>query len=161
MALTHRVGSAPPASSSLPRCPVCQDFVPTCATSGRGHLIFGDARGVVKIINRDMEESRFQAFEASVLHMQQLKKTNVLVSIGNDGGQHNTTIKIWSVSDRNHTSAWVLLSFVPYRSLTLAVALPRSSPNPQAPRPDRRGGQSHARACTQSLLAQVSRRAGQ
>ena len=94
MALILRVGSAPPRLVAAARA-VRQDFVPTCATSGRGHLIFGDARGVVKIINRDMEESRFQAFEASVLHMQQLKKTNVLVSIGNDGGQHNTTIKIW------------------------------------------------------------------
>ena len=72
-----------------------QDFLPICSTSGRGHLIFGDARGFLKIINRDLEEVRFQAYETACMHLQQLKKSNILVTIGNDGGINNTTIKIW------------------------------------------------------------------
>lgn len=72
-----------------------QDFTPSCSTSGRGHLIFGDTRGTIKIVNRDLEETKFSAYEAEVMQMQQLKKTNVLVTIGNDGTTQNTTIKIW------------------------------------------------------------------
>jgi len=74
-----------------------QDFIPICSTSGRGHLIFGDARGFLKIINRDLEEEevRFQAYETACMHLQQLKKSNILVTIGSDGGINNTTIKIW------------------------------------------------------------------
>lgn len=68
-----------------------------CSTSGRGHVFFGDAKGWIKVMNRDLEESRFQAYESGVLHMQQLKKSNLLVTVGNDGG--GTSIKIWRIQE--------------------------------------------------------------
>ena len=98
MALALCSHSAPAPALFRPPPPFAlglQDFTPTCCTSGRGHLIFGDARGYLKLINRDLEESRWQAFESGVLHLHQLTKSNILVSIGNEGGLNNTTIKIW------------------------------------------------------------------
>jgi hypothetical protein len=84
------------ASSSSSSHLFADGFVPCCSTSGRGHLVFGDARGTIKIINRDHEEQKFAAYESAVQHVQQLRKSNVLVSVGQDGGgTHNTTIKIW------------------------------------------------------------------
>lgn len=71
----------------------------------------------MKIINRDLEETKFQAYETNVLQMQQLKKSNVLVTIGNDGGTQNTTIKIWrldqSEPDGNPMLARALKIFSP------------------------------------------------
>jgi len=83
--------------SNAQTCNLFQDgFVPTCSASGRGSLLFGDGRGVIKQLNRDLSETlRFQAYESDVMHMQQLKRGNILVTIGNDAGEQNTAIKIW------------------------------------------------------------------
>jgi len=98
-------------SASLPSSLFSDGFVPSCCSSGRGHLVFGDARGTIKIVNRDHEEQKWAAYESQVLHVQQLRKSNVLVSVGVEGGPsgsgagvtspspaeqaHSTTIKIW------------------------------------------------------------------
>lgn len=76
------------------------DFTPTCSTSGRGLLIFGDANGDIRLINRDYEVVKFQACEGKgkVIALQQLKHaqhSNILVSLGDIIG--NTCIKIWKL----------------------------------------------------------------
>lgn len=39
-------------------CAQCLDI--TCASSGRGHLVFGDAEGVITLVDRDFRLYPFQ-----------------------------------------------------------------------------------------------------
>ena len=89
-------------------CAQCLDI--TCASSGRGHLVFGDAEGVITLVDRDfrlypfqvrhpnnsmlqlcccchatsLSHSRcwLQAFKHHVNHVVQLKHSDVLIAIG-------------------------------------------------------------------------------
>ncbi len=53
-----------------------------CATSGRGNIILGDARGRIHIISRDLIISNWSAHDSIVTHVHQLKTLDVLVSVG-------------------------------------------------------------------------------
>ena len=69
-------------------------FTPTCGTSGRGQLIYGDSQGQIRLFNRDFEPTIFQAYETCVTALHQLKRNHVLLSIGNDAVD-SSTLKIW------------------------------------------------------------------
>jgi vacuolar protein sorting-associated protein 11 len=58
-------------------------------------LIFGDGKGVIRIFNRDFAEIQFQAYDIDVIGVHQLKRSNVLVAMGNDSGNDGTAIKIY------------------------------------------------------------------
>jgi hypothetical protein len=81
------------ASSSTTSTPsIFTEFCPSCTTSGRGQIIWGDDRGVIKCMNRDLEETlKWNAYEVNVLFLQQLKKSNMLISVGNDATASNTS----------------------------------------------------------------------
>lgn len=74
-----------------------QEFRPTCSASGRGHLIFGDSKGAIKIANRDFDEQVFPAYEGEggVIALHQLKRQHTMVSLGNELG--NSSIKVWKL----------------------------------------------------------------
>ena len=48
------------------------NYTPTCSSSGRGRLIFGDAKGVVRMVNRDMEKQDFIAYDGNVIDLLQV-----------------------------------------------------------------------------------------
>jgi len=62
--------------------PLAQSIDISCSTSGRGHLIFGDAVGGISLVDRDFGTRRFQAFKRRTTHVTQLRHADVLVSIG-------------------------------------------------------------------------------
>eukprot|EP01116_Phalansterium_solitarium_P000785 TRINITY_DN10648_c0_g1_i1.p1 TRINITY_DN10648_c0_g1~~TRINITY_DN10648_c0_g1_i1.p1 ORF type:complete len:1021 (-),score=472.43 TRINITY_DN10648_c0_g1_i1:124-3186(-) len=70
----------------------------TCATSGRGRLIFGDADGCMHVVERDFKTVvAFAAYERAVTHCQQLRDSNTLVTVGDDDEAIAPTIKIWNL----------------------------------------------------------------
>jgi len=79
---------------------IFKEFSPTCSTSGRGHLIFGDAKGVIRIFNREFNKQEFSAHSAEVIEVHQLKRSHILVSLGNElvGGP---SIKIWKLDSED------------------------------------------------------------
>ncbi|RWS28783.1 vacuolar protein sorting-associated protein 11-like protein [Leptotrombidium deliense] len=68
----------------------------TCATTGRGHLIFGDGDGYIHSVNRQFQISSFQAFEICVTHLYQSAEKAFLVSAGADEPGINPLVKIWN-----------------------------------------------------------------
>src|SRR4051812_33167977 len=62
----------------------------TASTSGRGHIILGDAHGYVFIVDKQFQVNSFRAYSSDngddgrVSHLKQLKQRNVLVTIGED-----------------------------------------------------------------------------
>ncbi|OQR92954.1 vacuolar protein sorting-associated protein [Thraustotheca clavata] len=54
----------------------------TCMSGNRGLLIVGDAQGYIHMANRQLETRAFRAYDHFVSHVVMMKKTNVLVSIG-------------------------------------------------------------------------------
>ena len=61
-----------------------QDFTPTCSTSGRGSVILGDGLGMIRIFDRDYKCKAFAAHDVSVSCVFQLKRSNILISLGSD-----------------------------------------------------------------------------
>lgn len=57
--------------------------------------MFGDGKGVIRIVNRDFAKVEFSAYDIDVIALHQLKRSNMLVSIGNDAD--GTAIKIWKL----------------------------------------------------------------
>lgn len=58
----------------------------TCATSGRGHLLLGDALGFVHVVDRALSVASFPAHDRAVTHVHQLRQRNILLTAGYDGG---------------------------------------------------------------------------
>ncbi|KAI8826715.1 uncharacterized protein EV422DRAFT_511151 [Fimicolochytrium jonesii] len=80
-----------------------KDLEVTASSHGRGHLFYGDASGVVIILNHSMSVVfSFQAHEGRVTHLRHMKFKNQLVSVGED--EHGIPIvKVWNLDklDRN------------------------------------------------------------
>eukprot|EP00808_Paulinella_micropora_P031042 g83159.t1 len=89
-----------------------QGWEPTCSTSGRGHLIFGDTQGMIRVVDRDFKCLAFPAFDGKVISMVQLKRTNTLVAIGNEA-ETNTCVKIWNLDQIDSTGVPVLARNLP------------------------------------------------
>ncbi|EQC28136.1 hypothetical protein SDRG_14094 [Saprolegnia diclina VS20] len=79
----------------------------TCMSGNRGLLIVGDAQGQIHMANRQLETRAFRAHDHFVSHVVMMKKTNVLVSIG-DGKDPRDPDLIQSskaVAEANRTQA--------------------------------------------------------
>eukprot|EP00232_Nephroselmis_pyriformis_P029919 CAMPEP_0182871158 /NCGR_PEP_ID=MMETSP0034_2-20130328/10957_1 /TAXON_ID=156128 /ORGANISM="Nephroselmis pyriformis, Strain CCMP717" /LENGTH=90 /DNA_ID=CAMNT_0025003691 /DNA_START=12 /DNA_END=280 /DNA_ORIENTATION=+ len=62
----------------------------TCSTSGRGSVLLGDSSGVVHAIGREFtHRCSFQAHKIRVTYVHQLKRSNQVLTIGDEdaGGQ--------------------------------------------------------------------------
>lgn len=76
----------------------------TCATSGRNSITLGDAEGFIRIFDRNFSiEQDFQAYQIAVTHLRQAKNCNLLISVGDDGGEPNNSgiIKIWNLDKKD------------------------------------------------------------
>ena len=81
---------------------IFKDFKPTCSSSGYGYIAFGGANGAVRFMNRQHKIVEFQAYGKTVLDIKQLKRSNVIVTIGEDSNTDNdTSLKFWRVSESN------------------------------------------------------------
>lgn len=75
----------------------------TCSTSGRGNLLFGDTTGNIYTVNRSFEYSSFRPYEGPVIALQQLKRADILASLGMETGDNeynsasNPIFKIWKL----------------------------------------------------------------
>lgn len=54
----------------------------TAATSGNGHLVFGDCVGNVHLVNRQYEIVTFRAYETTLAIAQQVQNSTYLFTIG-------------------------------------------------------------------------------
>ena len=73
--LTAEGGAGEDGKTGTDTLPLFKDgFVPKCGTSGRGFLIFGDEKGLIRIINRDFEVQTFTAYEGGdVIQVHQVR----------------------------------------------------------------------------------------
>ncbi|XP_063243527.1 vacuolar protein sorting-associated protein 11 homolog isoform X2 [Bacillus rossius redtenbacheri] len=69
----------------------------TAATSGHGHLVFGDSEGNVHLVGRAFEVTTFRAYELRVVLAKQLRHSALLVTVGEDEPGINPVIKVWSL----------------------------------------------------------------
>lgn len=72
-----------------------RSFKPTCSSSGRGSLVFGDDKGMVRVLDRALAVTAFQAYDGRVLDVKQLKRSNVIATLGIDSGVADASIKLW------------------------------------------------------------------
>ncbi|XP_046814687.1 vacuolar protein sorting-associated protein 11 homolog [Vespa crabro] len=70
----------------------------TAATSGNGHLVFGDNTGSVHLVNRTYDVNTFRAYEISLTLAQQVQHSTFLFTIGEDEPGCNPTIKVWNLA---------------------------------------------------------------
>eukprot|EP01062_Namystynia_karyoxenos_P035007 TRINITY_DN25649_c0_g1_i1.p1 TRINITY_DN25649_c0_g1~~TRINITY_DN25649_c0_g1_i1.p1 ORF type:complete len:1048 (+),score=476.22 TRINITY_DN25649_c0_g1_i1:93-3236(+) len=76
----------------------------TCCTSGLGKLIFGDHEGYVHLFDRALATQSFQAYGSQVTHMKQLRKRNLLFTVGDEAGADAVgranvgVVKVWEAS---------------------------------------------------------------
>lgn len=54
----------------------------TAATSGNGHLVFGDNTGSVHLVNRTYEVTTFRAYEVTLTLAEQVQHSTYLFTIG-------------------------------------------------------------------------------
>ena len=57
----------------------------TCVTGGRGQIVVGDAHGrlhFLHMLGGQMKMSTHPAYQNAVLHLLQLKQSNLLISVG-------------------------------------------------------------------------------
>lgn len=79
----------------------------TCSTSGRGNLIFGDKSGTIYTVNRSFEYTSFRPYGGKVIALQQLKRSDILASLGMESGEDeynpasNPLFKIWKLDAEN------------------------------------------------------------
>ncbi|KAJ8686405.1 hypothetical protein QAD02_022199 [Eretmocerus hayati] len=73
----------------------------TAATSGNGHLVFGDNIGNIHLVNRQYEIVTFRAYETSLTLAQQVQNSTFLFTIGEDEPGCNPTIKVWNLAKRD------------------------------------------------------------
>jgi hypothetical protein len=83
---------------------VLKDINITVSSSGRGHMVFGDADGVIHFLNRNLQLTNFRAYQCRVSHLIQLKQHNILISVGDDD-ESGPIAKVWNCDkcDRNGT----------------------------------------------------------
>ncbi|KAL2740379.1 vacuolar protein sorting-associated protein 11 isoform X1 [Vespula squamosa] len=70
----------------------------TAATSGNGHLVFGDNTGSVHLVNRTYDVNTFRAYEITLTLAQQVQHSTFLFTIGEDEPGCNPTIKVWNLA---------------------------------------------------------------
>jgi hypothetical protein len=75
----------------------------TCSSSGRGNLIFGDANGFLNMVDRDFKVYSFPAYRGAVSHVEQLKQSNILVTVGSDDEGITPTLKVWNLEKADKT----------------------------------------------------------
>ncbi|OWA50975.1 Vacuolar protein sorting-associated protein 11-like protein [Hypsibius exemplaris] len=66
------------------------------SSSGRGKLFFGDADGVIIVMDQRLEVFTFRAHLLRVSHLCMMKQQNFLVSVGDDDGDAELLIKVWN-----------------------------------------------------------------
>ncbi|KAI1314698.1 hypothetical protein EDD11_001867 [Mortierella claussenii] len=91
----------PEDSSSSPE--IFKSIESNVATSGRGHMVVADRAGLVHIIDRNLQDESFLAYDSGrVTHMKQLKQRNILVTVGEEENALQV-IKLWDLDkpDRN------------------------------------------------------------
>jgi tetratricopeptide (TPR) repeat protein len=73
------------------------DLSVTCVTGGRGQIVVGDAHGrlhFLHMLGGQMKMSTHPAYQNAVLHLLQLKQSNLLISVGFEDPE-SCMIKIW------------------------------------------------------------------
>ncbi|XP_058799921.1 vacuolar protein sorting-associated protein 11 homolog isoform X5 [Phymastichus coffea] len=73
----------------------------TAATSGNGHLVFGDSIGNVHLVNRQYDIVSFRAYETTLRITQQVQNSIYLFTIGEDEPGCNPTIKVWNLAKKD------------------------------------------------------------
>jgi hypothetical protein len=69
----------------------------TAMTSGRGHIVIGDASGLVHVVSRGFGARTFSAYDHRVVLAHQLRRRPVLVTVGDDAETTRATVKLWAV----------------------------------------------------------------
>ncbi|KAL9645481.1 hypothetical protein ABK040_000755 [Willaertia magna] len=59
----------------------------TCCTSGRSNIIFGDNKGTIHVMDRNLNTRQCKAFEQRVNHLKHVAQPNFLIAVGDDGGE--------------------------------------------------------------------------
>eukprot|EP01065_Artemidia_motanka_P053281 TRINITY_DN9856_c1_g1_i1.p1 TRINITY_DN9856_c1_g1~~TRINITY_DN9856_c1_g1_i1.p1 ORF type:complete len:1037 (+),score=412.62 TRINITY_DN9856_c1_g1_i1:73-3111(+) len=71
----------------------------SCVTAGLGKVIFGDHEGMIHVCDRSFRMTSFQGYTNQVTHAKQLRKHNVLVTIGDEQGGSGRAqvgvLKVW------------------------------------------------------------------
>eukprot|EP01114_Cavostelium_apophysatum_P016791 TRINITY_DN4846_c1_g1_i1.p1 TRINITY_DN4846_c1_g1~~TRINITY_DN4846_c1_g1_i1.p1 ORF type:complete len:953 (+),score=293.87 TRINITY_DN4846_c1_g1_i1:58-2916(+) len=87
-----------------------EKLVITCAASGQGRLILGDADGFLNFVEKDFQQVfSFPAFARSVNYVHQLKQLNYFVALGDDEEAISPTVKIWNTDKTDAKSGDPLL----------------------------------------------------
>jgi hypothetical protein len=74
-----------------------QEVSISCCTSGRGHIMFGDSKGSIHIMDRGLNTRQCLAFSQRVNHLKH-SKPNFLIAVGDDGGEaFHDVIKIYNL----------------------------------------------------------------
>lgn len=72
-----------------------------CIASGRGSMLVGDTYGHLHMVDRNLEVTSFQMYELATTHLFQLKRHNILVSVGRDEEGVNPMVKVWNFEKLN------------------------------------------------------------
>ncbi|KAJ4438460.1 hypothetical protein ANN_14405, partial [Periplaneta americana] len=74
-----------------------KDAKVSIATSGHGHLVFGDTEGNVHLVSRLFQVTTFRAYELNVTLAEQLHHIALLVTVGEDEPGVNPVVKVWNL----------------------------------------------------------------
>jgi tetratricopeptide (TPR) repeat protein len=82
----------------------------TCCTSGRRQIMFGDNKGTVHVMESSLETRKCLAHEQRVNHIQHVPSKNLLVTVGDDGGEaFLDTLKIFNLNQYDPKSGSFIL----------------------------------------------------
>ncbi|KDR21303.1 Vacuolar protein sorting-associated protein 11-like protein [Zootermopsis nevadensis] len=103
-----------------------KDAKVSVATSGHGHLVFGDTEGNIHLVSRLFKVTTFRAYELNVMLAEQLCHIALLVTIGEDEPGLNPVVKVWNLDklDKHSHPMCVRISrAIPNNKPTPATAL--------------------------------------
>jgi hypothetical protein len=71
------------------------NYIPVSSCSGRGYIILGDARGLIRLVDREFNKKTWLGHEGSIIQLIILKKQSILLSLGYEAENSNVSIKLW------------------------------------------------------------------
>lgn len=99
-----------------------KDAKVSVATSGHGHLIFGDSEGNIHLVSRSFQVTTFRAYELNVILAEQLHHIALLVTVGEDEPGVNPVVKVWNLDKLDKQGHPVCLR--------ISRAIPNNKPTP-------------------------------
>lgn len=103
-----------------------KDAKVSVATSGHGHLVFGDTEGNIHLVSRLFQVTTFRAYELNVQLAEQLRNIALLVTVGEDEPGINPVVKVWNLDKldkQGHPMCVRISRAIPHNKPTPATAL--------------------------------------